>query len=270
MNQHQSQLDRQLKEFRQKYYTDKIIRGALILAILIFSMVFVALLSEGLFGFPASVRTGIVYALGAVVLGTLGYMVLWPAAVFQLSRGIDDFQIADIVRHKFPNINDKLVNLLQLKRSYGDDNPLAVAAIDQKTEEIAPVKLSKAIDLNFNKRYLYLLLIPLLFLGGTYLIDKDFFSDNLMHLAKFNEEFVPPPPFSISLDELPDRIVARSGLQLKARVEGNELPAELFIFMKKNSESQFLDYSLERESILLSPINSPTSRRLFLLSRRLS
>lgn len=249
MNQHQSQLDRQLKEFRQKYYTDKIIRGSLILAILISSIFFVALLSEGLFGFSASIRTGLVYALGAVVLGTLGYMVLWPAAkLFQISKGIDDFQIADIVKQKFPNINDKLVNLLQLKRSFGDDDSLALAAIDQKTEEIAPVKLSKAIDLNFNRKYLYLLLIPLVFLAGTYLIDKDFFKDNLMHLANFKEEFVPPPPFTIILEELPDRVVAGQGYNLKATVEGDELPAELFIFMKKNSESQYLDFALEREA----------------------
>ncbi|MFK7972391.1 MAG: hypothetical protein AB8F95_18625 [Bacteroidia bacterium] len=249
MNQHQSQLDRQLKEFRQKYYTDKIIRGALILAILISSMIFVALLSEGLFGLSASIRTAAVYGLGAILLATLGYMVLWPAAkLFQISKGINDFQIADIVKQKFPNINDKLVNLLQLKRSYGEDNSLALAAIDQKTEEIAPVKLSKAIDLNFNKKYLYLLLIPLLFLGGTYMIDKDFFNDNLMHLARFNEEFVPPPPFTILLEELPDRVVSGQGYNLKATVVGDELPAELFIFMKKNSESQFLDYSLEKES----------------------
>ena len=57
-----------------------------------------------------------------------------------------------------------------------------------------------------------------------------------------------PPPFAISLEDLPDRIVSGQDYNLKAIVEGDELPAELFIFMKKNSESQFLDYSLERES----------------------
>ncbi|MEL7065649.1 MAG: hypothetical protein AAFP00_18055, partial [Bacteroidota bacterium] len=68
MNQHQQLLDQRLKEFRKKYYTDRIIRGSLILLLVMSSIAFVALLSEGLFGFSAQVRTGMVFLLGGIFL----------------------------------------------------------------------------------------------------------------------------------------------------------------------------------------------------------
>lgn len=248
MNQ-QTKLDKQLKDFRKKYYTDKIIRGSLILALLISSILFVVLLGEGLFGFSPGVRTGIVFGLGAIFLGTLGYMILWPLAqLFSLSNTISDFQIADIVRQHFPNINDKLTNLLQLKNSYGSDNSLAIAAIDQKTAEVAPVPISKAVNFKVNRKYLYLLLIPAIFFLGTYLINGDMLKTSMLHLKNYNTPYTPPPPFDIIISEVPSQIVAGQEYRLNVEVEGRTLPNDLFIYMKKNSESQFLDYNLEKEN----------------------
>ena len=248
MNQ-QTKLDKQLRDFRKKYYTDKIIRGSLILALLISSMLFVVLLGEGLFGFSAGARTGFVFGLGAIFLGTLGYMVLWPLTqLLSFSNTISDFQIADIVRRHFPNINDKLTNLLQLRNSYGEDNSLAIAAIDQKTAEVAPVPISKAVNLKVNRKYLYLLLIPAVFFLGTYLINGDMLKTSMLHLKNYNTAYTPPPPFDIIINELPSQIVAGQDYKLDVQVEGRTLPKDLFIYMKKNSESQFLDYNLEKLS----------------------
>ncbi len=248
MNQSTSQLDQQLQNFRKKYYTDKILRGSLILLLLFSSMIFVALLSEGLFGFSSGVRTGIVFGLGGIFLLTLGFMVLWPLSkLLSLSKTISDFQIAGMVKNYFPNINDKLINLLQL-RSSQRDNQLALAAVDQKAAEIAPVPLSRAINLNVNRKYLLLLLIPFLFFGMTYLADKDLLSSSAAHLINYKDDFVPPASFTVILTEVPSEMVAGQDYKVEVKVEGRELPEELFIYMKKSSETQFLDYTLEKES----------------------
>jgi hypothetical protein len=248
MNQSQSKLDQQLKEFRKKYYTDKILRGVLILALLISSMLFIALLSEGLFGFSSGARKTIVVGLGIIFIGTLGFMIAWPLAqLFNISRGISDFQIADIVKQSFPNINDKLLNLLQLRQSH-QNNQLALAAVDQKAADIAPVPISKAINLNVNRKYLYLLLIPLLLYGATYLTDRDLLSNGANHLINYNEEFVPPAAFSVIIPDAPTELVAGQDYEVNIEVEGKELPKELYIYIKKGSETQFLDYSTDKKS----------------------
>ena len=242
-------LDQRLQEFRKKYYTDKIIRGSLILTLLISSMLFIALLSEGLFGFSSSVRTAIVFGLGLIFLGVLGYMVAWPLLqLFNVSKTISDFQIANMVRSYFPNINDKLFNVLQLRSRADAQQSLVAAAIDQKSSEISNVPLSSAINLKLNNRYLWYLLIPLALILLTYLANPALISGSGHRLINYNKAFVPPPPFQISLSEVPNEMVAGDELQLDIKVDGDELPADLYIFMKRDSEDQFIDYNLERKS----------------------
>lgn len=250
MKQSHSLLDQRMQEFRKKYYTDKILRGSLILALLVSSILFVLLLSEGLFGFSAGVRTTMVFGLGAIFLGVLGYMVVWPLTqLMSWSKTISDFQIADMVRGYFPDINDKLVNLLQLKNQ-SQDNSLALAAIDKKTDDIVPVKISSAINLNVNRKYLLYLGIPLLLFLLTYFVNPDFLGASTARLINYDKEFVPEAPFHLSLSKVPNQLVAGESYELKVNVDGNALPSELFIYIKDDSDpnAQFIDYSLNQEA----------------------
>ncbi len=249
MNQSHSVLDQRMHNFRKKYYTDKILRGSLILALLVSSMLFVVLLSEGLFGFSAAVRTTMVFSLGAVFVAVLGWMVIWPLTkLFNMSQTISDFQIADIVKDHFPDINDKLVNLLQLKRE-SQQNSLALAAIDKKAEDIAPVQISSAVNLKLNRKYLWYLAIPLFLFLLTYSFNPELLSASSARLVNYDTEFLPEAPFQIELSSVPQQLIAGESYDLQVSVDGKALPSELFIFIKDESdpESQFIDYSLNQE-----------------------
>ena len=249
MNQHQQVLDQHIREFRKKFYLDKILRGSLILALLISSMFFVALLSEGLFGFSSGIRTGMVVSLGLVLLGVLSYMVIWPTVqLFQLARGIDEFGIADMVQNLFPEVNDKLINFLQLREASASENAFVQAAIDQKAAEIAPVPLSSGINLQVNRRYLWYLLIPLLLYLITYFANPEFLGASTNRLFNYNQEFLPPAPFSLNFGEIPEEVVAGQSFDLEVEVTGNELPSELYVFIRNDAEEkgQFIDYSLDK------------------------
>ncbi|MEO0474332.1 MAG: hypothetical protein AAF206_32285, partial [Bacteroidota bacterium] len=251
MNQYHNVLDQRMLEFRRKYYTDKLIRGSLLLALLVSSILFVLILSEGLFRFSASVRTAMVFGLGAIFLGVLGYMVIWP--IFQLmnwSSTISDFQIAKMVKSHFPDINDKLINLLELKEQEDMSGALAMAAIDKKAEFIAPVKLSSAINLNVNRRYLWYLAIPIFLYALTAAFDPALLSTSTNRLINYNQEFVPPPPFEIQLNAIPSELVAGQDYDLSVKVNGEQLPSELYIFMKDDSEpnGQFIDFTLDQKN----------------------
>ncbi|WNJ15916.1 DUF4175 family protein [Pontibacter sp. G13] len=251
MNRNQEALDHRLQEFRKKYYVDKIIRGSLILALLMSSILFVALLSEGLFGFSSAVRTGMVVFLGLGFLGVLGYMVIWPfSQMLKYSKGITDFQIADMVNRFFPEISDKLTNVLQLRKNTAGENTLAMAAIDQKAKEITPVQLSSAINLKLNRKYAWYLLVPLVLYFVVYLFDPAILGTGIHRLTHYNQQFVPPPPFEITISGVPESMVAGETLDLEIEVAGKELPSELFIYIKGNPEEQsdFIDYSLNKNS----------------------
>ncbi len=250
MSNHLDLLNQRLKDFRKKYYSNKIIRGSLILVLITSSILFVVLLSEGIFGFSSSVRTAIVFGLLALFVGVLGLMVIFPLLQWlNIPKTISDFQIAQLVRSSFPEINDKLTNFLQLRSEYNGVNGLASAAINQKAGEIAPVKLSSAINLNVNARYAKYLLIPLLLFVCTWLINPSFISGSTYRLVNYNRTFEPPAPFSIVIEEVPDQIVSGESFKLNVLVsDARELPRDLYIFLKKDSESRFINYTLEKTS----------------------
>ncbi len=251
MNQHQQTLNKRMQDFRRRYYTDKIIRGSLLLLLIVSSILFIVLLSEGIFGFSSGVRTAFVFGLLFLFAGVLGYMVLWPMAqLMNLTKNISDWQIAKLVQNYFPEVNDKLTNFLQLRERKFQSGSLTAAAIDQKASEIAPVALSSAINLNLNRRYLWLLLIPIFFFGLTYLINPALLSSSSTRLINYRQEFVPPPPFEISIANLPSEIVAGEDFKLEVNVSGDQLPSELFVFLKNDEEdqSEYVDYSLKKNS----------------------
>lgn len=253
MSQKQSNIDQRLHAFRKKYYQNKMLRGALLLTLIISSMLFVVLLSEGLFDFSASVRTGLVIGLGLLFIGVLGAMVIWPLSqLLNLSKTISDFQIADMVKNHFPEINDKLTNLLQLRKRTDEENTLAAAAIDKKAGEILPVSITSAINFQKNRKYAAWLLIPLGLYAFTYLADSSLLSSSTYRLVNFQEEFTPPPPFKINLKEVPASLVAGQDYTFEVEVDGDQLPAELFLFIKDEIEEdgQFIDFSLNTQNNL--------------------
>lgn len=240
-------MDQRLNEFRKKYYTNQIIKGSLILLLLISSILFVAILSEGIFGFSSTVRTGIAGFLGVAFAAVLGWMVVRPLVkLANLAPGINDFQIADMVKSHFPEINDKLTNLLQLKNRT-QSHELAIAAIDQKTNQVVPVKLSSAIDFNVNRKYLLYLLIPILLYVIFYFANPAFLSQSGHRLLNFTEEFVPAPPYQIEITGVENEMVAGQDFEVKIKINGDQLPEELFMFIRDdaNEENQFVDYQLK-------------------------
>ncbi|MEO1218395.1 MAG: DUF4175 family protein [Bacteroidota bacterium] len=251
MPQEKNLLDQRLQEFRSQYYKDRILRGSLLLALLVSSMLFVALLSEGIFGFSSSIRTTIVYGLGGIFLLVLGYMVVWPLTkLFKLTNTISDFQIADMVSQHFPNINDKLTNLLQLRNSKQEDNALVQAAINKKTETITPVPLKSAIDLKKNRKYVGYLGVPMLLFLLTFVFNSSFLGESSNRMFNYDKEFLPPPPFNLQLSDIPTSLVAGQDYTFEVKVDGDRLPAELFVFIRNDAEenSEFIDFNLTAEN----------------------
>ena len=72
-----------------------------------------------------------------------------------------------IIGKHFKEVDDKLLNIIQLK-SINSENELLAASIDQKAKELRPIRFNKAVLYKHNVVYLKYLSIPLLigFLSG--------------------------------------------------------------------------------------------------------
>jgi hypothetical protein len=248
MNTSENLLWGHIKEFRRKFYVNRIIRGTIGLFLIISSMFFISITGEGLLGFSSGVRTVIFYLLGATFVGVTGYAIAWPTAkLLNLSKPLSDTQIANLIRRHFPDIDDKLLNLLELRTfSSASENALLAAAIQKKTEELAPIPFARAINLKVNWKLARYLAIPVLLFLLLGVVMPDVLTNGTTRLLNYNQEFIPPPPFQIIVENHPDELIAGQDFKLTAKVDGNELPNDLYLYIKKASESQFVHYPMDQ------------------------
>ena len=237
-----------IREFRRKYYFNQILRGSIGLLLIISSIGLLLILGEGLLGFSSEVRTGIVIGLGLVFLGVLGAAVIWPwSKMMNLSKTLSDKEVAHIVRKHFPDVDDKLVNLLELRNQASlEDSGLLLAAIQSKTEELAPVPFARAINLKVNWRFARYLVIPFLLFFLMWFVGGDLIKNGTTRLVNFDKDFIPPPPFAINVLNHPGELIAGQSFKLESEVAGEELPSELFLYLKKSSESEYVHYPMDK------------------------
>ena len=73
--------------------------------------------------------------------------------LIKLKKGINKIESSKIIGAYFPEVQDKLLNVLQLKNEQKETD-LILASIQQKSIELQPIKFSNAI--NFKKNFIYL------------------------------------------------------------------------------------------------------------------
>ncbi len=149
----------------------------------------------------------------------------------RLGKLIAHEQAAVIIGAHFPEISDKLLNILQLKKN--DDShasrELVAASINQKVSQISIVPIASAIDLTRNRRFLTYLL-PLLLIGVFILVAApNVFRDASSRLLQPTRTFEKPAPFQFLVVSGPMQVVRNNDFVLRIQVNGNALPAEMYL-----------------------------------------
>ncbi len=144
-------------------------------------------------------------------------------AILNAEKFISDEKAAAELGVIFPDVKDKLLNLLQL-RSLSDGNSLAYASIRQKSAELSGVPFDQAIDFSQNKKHLkYLIPVLLVVLAGALFI-PGLFTESPKRIAGFNKLFPKPAPFSFKVQNQNLNAFRNEDFNLKFTIEGEEFP----------------------------------------------
>ena len=221
-----------LDAFIRKYYTNQLIRGSLILLTCLLFYILTISVSEYYLYLPAWLRTSLVSLFVLLGIFSLIIFVIIPLAkVARLGKVISHEQAATIVGKHFPEISDKLLNILQLKKqsSANESRELIEASIDQKASQISVVPITSAVDFRKNRKYLPYLL-PLLAIGTIILLfSPSIFIDASERLLQPTRTFEKPAPFQFVVKTNPLQAIRNTDFTLKVFVEGGALPAEVFL-----------------------------------------
>lgn len=221
-----------LDKFIRKYYLNKVIKGALFFVA--FALPFYLLINflEYKFYFSNNIRLTLLIFLILGVGAALGYWVLLPLTkYYRLGKLISHEQAAKIVGDHFGSVQDKLLNILQLRDKASDlsDNSLLLASVEQKSNEIKLVSFPKAIDLSNNKKYLKYALPPLLVLLVLLFADPSLIADSTTRLVNPNKAYEKPMPFSFLIQNESLEVVQFEDFSLVVKTVGTAVPADVFV-----------------------------------------
>lgn len=227
------QLIAKLDAFIRKYYLNSVIRGLLYTTGAVLLLFLLVSLLESQFYFRPMTRKLLWYGFLGLSLAAVGFWVVLPLTrYFRLGHRISHDQAAAIIGRHFTNVEDKLLNVLQLRRQaeHTGARTLVLAGIDQKAAEISPVPFRSAIDLSKNRRYLRYALPPLLLLLVLLVAAPSLITDSTDRLIRNSEEFERPAPFRFVVRQADDlEVVQYESFPLSVEIEGDAVPAEAFI-----------------------------------------
>jgi hypothetical protein len=221
-----------LDAFIRKYYINQLIKGSLYFLGSILFLFLLFTLLEYAFYFSTGVRKAMFYSF--ILTGFSG-MLWWIGTplfhYFRLGKIISHEQAAGIIGKHFQDVDDKLINVLQLKQQSFNvhQRDLIEASINQKSKILLPLPFRKAIDLTENKKYLRYALPPFLVFLAIALISPALIFESSERIIQNNKEFERKAPFTFLLDEENMEVAQNEDYNLMVTLEGSAFPKDLFV-----------------------------------------
>ena len=212
------------------------IKGILYALALLLSLFLIIVLLEYFGYFSTLVRAILFWFYLVVSLAVLIYYVLVPLAkMFRLGKVISYEEAARIVGDHFPEVKDKLLNLLQLQQQgSGSSDDLLRAAIAQKTAQLKPIPFQQAVDTRSNRKYVKYAAIPLAIILLLLLISPTLLTQPSHRITHYTTHFERPAPFSFVIDNPTLQVAQQEDFDLRISIDGDVVPAEVFINIDGN------------------------------------
>ncbi|WBL25673.1 DUF4175 family protein [Zunongwangia sp. HGR-M22] len=235
----------QLRAFIKKYQLNLLIKGsALFLFIGIFYLL-ILLVFENFLWFDSSVRFALFISVIVVEISLLIVFIGFPLIKYlNLNRAISDKEAAKMIGNYFPEIDDKLLNLIELKSQ--NNSVFLDAAIRQKSSDLKFYNFSKAVSLTKYRNYVLIACIPILLIIALIISGRgEWMFNSLNRINNYNKVYEKPAPFSFMLNnEL--KIIEGEDFLLEVNTVGKEIPHQLKIelgdaqyFMKQVKPGRF-------------------------------
>ena len=251
-------IQKKLHQFTQKYYINELIKGAILFFSLGFLYFFFTLFLEYFLWLKPTARTILFWLFIAVEVFLLIRFIAIP--IFKLigfRKGISFTASSKIIGAHFPEVRDKLLNVLQLKEN-AQESDLILASINQKSAELQPIPFVKAVDFKENKKYLKYAIIPvLIYVISLFTVSNGSLTESLQRVVNHRTAYNPPAPFLFSLMNENLHVIQGKSIKIEVKTIGEVIPNEAKIvfdnqqyFLQNNGNASFsYTFSDVQESI---------------------
>ena len=222
-----------LDAFIRKYYVNQLLRGSLILLICLLFYVLTISISEYYLYLPVWLKITLVsFFIFAGSFALIRWVIIPFLKMAKMGSVISHEQAAAIIGKHFPEISDKLLNILQLKKQ-GDtatgSRELIAASIEQKAGRISVVPITTAVNLKKNRKYLPYLLPLVVICILIMVFSPSIFMDASERLLQPAKAFEKPAPFRFIIENPRLQTVRNTDFLLTIKTEGQALPQEVWV-----------------------------------------
>lgn len=222
-----------LDGFIRKYYANQLLRGGLVLLASLLSVLLLVGVGEYFLYLPPVVKIPLLSAIALFAGAALVFWIVIPLLkLARLGKTLSREDAAVIAGRYFPEVGDKMLNVLQLKNGAvsGAESDLLLASIEQKSSQLSVVPIARAIDLGKNKKYLPWLLPVVGVLLLCLILSPATFRKTGARLLQPATAFEKPAPFDFILLNGSNLTVPEGeDLVIRAKASGNALPSQMEI-----------------------------------------
>jgi len=244
---------RKLGELRKKEDREQLLAGALYFALGFVGVLLLGVLAESILHLGVVGRTIIFWLTTAVSILALGWLVGMPSLKLVGILKSTDFQtLAGKAGEHFPNIKDRLLNLLQLHREneetgtlYSPD--LIDAAFLDLRSEVASLDFRDSATYARSKRLgktLSLTIVALMLIMVSFPSPLFEAASRLIH---YNQEFAVSSPIRFIIQPGNAEVVRGEDVQLSVAVEGERID-HISLLTRQEGEVEFNEAALKRNS----------------------
>lgn len=171
--------------------------------------------------------------------------------LFRLRKGLTHKEGSRIIGEHFPQVQDRLVNLLELA-----ENPrkseLMLAGIEQRSNQLKSVPFYQAVNLKEPLKYVRYALIPVSLAFLIWISGKgiDFLS-SYQRVIQYNVAFEPPAPFRFELWDTALEALENRPVHIKIKTIGSVQPGEVRLVL--NGAPFLMEDRLTHFEYLLRP-----------------
>ncbi|AUP79438.1 DUF4175 family protein [Flavivirga eckloniae] len=232
-------IQNKLEAFIKRYYTNELLKGSILFFAIGLLYFLFTLFIEHILWLSTLARTVLFWLFIAVELALIIKFIAIPLAkLFKLQKGINYEDASRIIGQHFPEVNDKLLNVLQLHQNKSQSE-LLLAGIEQKSLELSPVPFKLAINLKKNLGYLKYAAIPVVILLLTFLTGNfSWFSDSYERVVHYKTAYEPPAPFQFFVVNDNLKAIENNDFKLIVKTAGELTPESAQITY--NDETYFL------------------------------
>ncbi|WP_439153102.1 hypothetical protein [Winogradskyella sp.] len=228
-----------LEQFIRRYYTNELLKGTILFFATGLLYLIITLFVEFMLWLNPTARTILFWTFIAVELGLFVKFIAIPLLhLFKFRKGINYETASKLIGNHFPEVNDKLLNVLQLNQNPRQSD-LLIAGIEQKSKELQPIPFKSAINFKSNTKYLKYAAIPIAILLMSFLTGKvDWFSDSYERVVNYQTAYEPPAPFQFFVVNESLNAIENKDFKLNVKIVGDVLPENAQI--KFDGQSYFL------------------------------